>query len=99
MQVDEVEDTDFGGGYSDQSSHGYEGVVAPDSPPTPEVKKKNEKTLPTHKEKRISGAGGGKKMIPCQVVWSIVLVLLRMLRRICPIIAPVLAEVQRKMMI
>jgi len=31
------------------------------APPTPEVKKKNGKTLPTHKGKRISGAGGGKK--------------------------------------
>jgi len=61
MQVDELEDTDFGGGYSDQSSHGYEGVVAPDSPPTPKVKKKHERTLPTHKQKGISGVGGGKK--------------------------------------
>ncbi len=61
MQVDELEDTDFGGGYSDQSSHSYEGVVAPDSPPTPEVKKKHERTLPTCKQKRISGVGGGKK--------------------------------------
>ena len=32
MQVDESEDTDFGGGYSNQSSHGYEGVVVPNSP-------------------------------------------------------------------
>ncbi len=61
MQVDELEDTDFGGGYSDQSSHGYEGVVVHESPPTPEMKKKHERTLPTRKQKRISGAGGGKK--------------------------------------
>jgi len=45
LQVDEVEDTDFGGGYSNQSSHGYDGVVAPNSPPTPEVKKKMKKLL------------------------------------------------------
>jgi len=37
-----VEDIDYGGGYSDWSSDSYEGVVAPNSPPTPphEVKRK-----------------------------------------------------------
>jgi len=45
--VDEVEDTDYGGGFSNWSSESYESVVAPNSPPTPlEVKKKNIKTPP-----------------------------------------------------
>jgi len=49
VDVDEVEESDYGGGYSNWSSDSYEGVVAPDSPPaTPppeEVKKKNEKAF------------------------------------------------------
>jgi len=35
VDVDEAEESDYGGGYSNQSSDSYEGVVAPDSPPTP----------------------------------------------------------------
>jgi len=47
LHVDVIydEDTDYGKCYSNQSSHSYEGVVAPNSPPTPKVKKKNEKNL------------------------------------------------------
>jgi len=45
VDVDEVEESDYGGGYSNWSSDSYEGVAAPDSPPTPplEAKKKNKK--------------------------------------------------------
>jgi len=45
VDVNDDEGTDYGGCYSNQSSHSYEGVVAPNSPPTPEVKKKK-KTPP-----------------------------------------------------
>jgi len=45
--VGEVEDTDYGGGCSNWSSDSYEGVVAPNSPPTPppEVKKKTKNSF------------------------------------------------------
>jgi len=44
VDVDEVEESDYGGGYSNRSSDSYEGVVAPDSPPE-EVKKKKKKSF------------------------------------------------------
>jgi len=42
--VNDNEDTDFGGCYSNQSSNSYKGVVMSNSPPTPKVKKKKEKS-------------------------------------------------------
>jgi len=58
-----VEESNYGGGYSDWSSDTYDGVVAPDSPPTPplEVKKKKEKTHLVSQQTKTSGARGGKK--------------------------------------
>ena len=47
VDVDEVEDTDYAGGFSNWSSDSYEGVVAPNSPPIPptEAKKKIKKSI------------------------------------------------------
>ena len=43
IDVDEVKESDHGGGYSNQSSDTYEGIVAPDSPPTPPPEAKKQK--------------------------------------------------------
>jgi len=45
VDVDDDKETDYGGCYSNQISHSYEGIVALNSPPTPKVKKKKKKLL------------------------------------------------------
>jgi len=54
VDVDEAEDSDYGGGYSNQSSDSYEGVAL-DSSPTPPCEVKKNLSAKT------SASGGAKK--------------------------------------
>jgi len=63
VDVDEAKESDYGVGHSNRSSWSYEGVVAPNSPPTPplEAKNKNKKTHLVSLQTKTSRARGGKK--------------------------------------
>jgi len=66
----DVEESDFGGGYSDQSSGSYKGIIALDLPPG---SRKNKKSHHGHlQQMKTSGAGDGEKMTHCQPqVWNV----------------------------
>ena len=59
MASQDVEESDFGGGYSDQSSGSYKGIIALDLPPG---SRKNKKSHHGHlQQMKTSGAEDGKK--------------------------------------